>query len=125
MLHLFPVLLALANAEEPAAVDVALGTIRTEAVFTPPDPRQLALGTCLQALPPMTIDADQTIDNALLLQVRVRRGRARLVTVAHVNPGLEPMAPCLERELYRIDWGVKKADLEVPVTITPTGEAAE
>jgi hypothetical protein len=125
MLHLFPILLSLtASAEEPAAVDVVLGPIRTEAVFTPPDPRQLALGTCLQSLPPMTLDADQAIDNALLLQVRVRRGRVKLVTVAHVSPGLEPMAPCLERELYRIDWGIKKADLEVPVTIIPA-EAAE
>ena len=74
---------------------------------------------------PWTLDTAETLDNALLLQVRIRRGRARLVTVAHVSPGLEAMAPCLERELYRIDWGIQKADLEVPVTITPASDVTE
>jgi hypothetical protein len=55
----------------------------------------------------------------MLVQVRIRRGQARLVTVEDVLPGLEPLAPCLERELMRVEWGVRRGDVELPVSVSP------
>lgn len=113
-------------AEPPPPADaeptVAFGPVVSEARVTAPDPADLRLGPCIEKLPPPPALSE---DSALMLQVRIRRGRARIVTAADVAPGLEPLTPCLERELLRVDWGVKKADVELPVTVAPVASDDE
>ncbi|MFT4974723.1 MAG: hypothetical protein ACI8S6_000606 [Myxococcota bacterium] len=112
-------LLSLAIAEEPEPIHhVTIGPILATEVS--PDPASLRLGPCLAALPSPQPAADNLDrDSALTVQIRIRRGRVQLVTVSDLRPDMAPMTPCLERELARVDWGIQRGDLEVPVTVHP------
>lgn len=57
------------------------------------------------------------------LRVEVRRGKARLVSVASVTPGMMDFLPCIHNELAAIDWKVRRADFDLRVV--PAAEPRE
>ena len=84
-----------APVEEPtAAVRLSVGAIETVTRKERVEPRSLELAPCA------TLPADRAPNPAagtVVLQVVVRKGRADLVTVASADPGVEWLAPCLQR----------------------------
>jgi hypothetical protein len=54
-----------------------------------------------------------------VFQLTIRRGQARLVSVAQASPGLEPLSPCIQTTLASIDWGVRKGTFSLPVLHAP------
>lgn len=111
------------NAAEEPEVDLppvlTLGPIVSSANLDVQPPAALRLGSCIEALPAPRRGPAWQSDQALMVQLRLKRGRARLVTVSDVPKGLEPLRPCLERELAAVEWPVKRGTLEVPVVLEP------
>ena len=121
---ILPLLLALASAQE-AAPDVeplpptviVLGPVSYTASRDAPGP-ELALDTCATLARPTYDRASPPADGRVLLQLKLRKGRASLVTVTEVDDGLSWLTPCLKRELAAVEWPVRKGRAEVPVRVT-------
>lgn len=58
---------------------------------------------------------------ALVFEIRVRRGKVALATLASADPHVAAFGPCFERELVAWSWPVRRDDLRVTVRI---GDAA-
>lgn len=106
----------------PAAATIAVGPIESVAYKERVQLKGLALDTCLEA--PQLPVTSAPGGGQLVLEVVLRRGKASVVTVASVDPGLEWLTPCLKRELAAYEWPVKQGKLAVPVTVTSTTEEA-
>lgn len=98
----------------PAGVRLSLGTIESVIHKERVEPRSLELAPCA-TLPPER--APNPAAGTLVLQVVVRKGRADFVTVASADPGVEWLAPCLQRQLATVEWPTKRDTVTVPVTL--------
>jgi hypothetical protein len=98
------VLVGLAFADDPSAAD-----------SIPVEPIAAVLKTCTTVEPPAV--ASRPVSGALLLQVRVRRGRVAVVTTVEADPGVAPLGQCFERELVGWGWGARRGRFDVPVIV--------
>ena len=79
---------------------------------------QLTLNRCAPLPAHLHTPANRPEDGRVLLQLKLRKGKATLVTVTEVDKGLDWLTPCLERELAAVEWPIRKAKLEVPFHVT-------
>ena len=96
------------------AIRVTVGPISSVAKLAPVDTSGLQLTSCVG---PHTEPMRDEPNGTLVLEVRVRRGKAALVTVASGDPSVTDFAPCFVRELTAYPWPVKHAVLTVPVYV--------
>lgn len=103
-----------ATAAAAPAIPVTVGPITSVAKLTPVDASGLQLTTCVGPhVEPLRDEPNGT----LVLEVRVRRGKAALVTVASGDPSVADYGPCFVRELTAYPWPVKHGVLTVPVYV--------
>lgn len=80
-----------------------------------------ALGPCFTT-PPPRFEMEGAAGRAVF-EIRVRRGRVAIVSTTTIDPRLEPLRSCFERELAAWDWGVRRATIALPLQIAPVPEA--
>ena len=73
----------------------------------------LTLTAC--SVPPPPALAGTPPSGVLSFSVVVRRGEVKVVTSAPVDPSLEWLSPCLERELASHEWDRGRHEVEVRV----------
>ena len=68
---------------------------------------------------------DQSIGWAEV-RIEVRRRQVRLVSVASASPGMEGFIPCIRRELALVEWGRRRADVDLRVApgVAPSAASA-
>lgn len=115
---LVSLLLTMALAQEaPAEPIFEVGPIAFTAVKEAPTP-QFAFDTCAAMAPTPPLAARSSPpDGQLVFQLTFRKGRVELVTVAHTEPHLDWLTPCLKRELAHVEWEIRKGKAEVPVHV--------
>lgn len=83
---------------------------------------ELELTSCIAGAASAPVQPARATSGAVELRVTLKRGKVRLVTATTVDPGLEWLAPCLERQLAAHAWPLKQGVLRVPVTLGLPGE---
>ena len=96
---------------------IEVGPIRFERTIDAPPP-PLSFDVCIA---PSVVDRGPVtlpVDGRVLLQIKLRRGKAALVTAAEVAAGLEWLTPCLSRELAAVEWPVRRGTAQIPVHVS-------
>lgn len=109
-MHLILLFASLAAAAEPTLLSDPVLSLPTR---TPVAVEGLSFSTC--ALAPVIAPAPAS--GTVVFQVRLRRGNVSLVSVMSADPGTVSYQSCMERVLASYDWPVRRAELEVRVTV--------
>jgi hypothetical protein len=100
----------------------ALGQERSEAEKSLISTDDLRLERCLDAPAAPRQGTDRAPTGSLDLRLTIRRGKVKLVTASAVDPGLEWITPCLQRQLAAHEWPVDKDVLDVHIELGLPGE---
>ena len=118
-MSLLLLLAATALAEGDPAVVSEATVQRSFAIVSQETVPGLDLRVCAaQSPPPRAAPPAETA--ALTFQVVLRRDRVRAVTLSDVEPGLEWLTPCLERELTSFEWPWRRGKHDVTLEVQPT-----
>lgn len=103
--------------EASSAVSLEVSPMQFLSLKDAPQPA-LSFDRCIAMTPPASA-AGRTNppDGQLVFQIKIRRGRIAVSSLASADQGLDFLTPCLQRELAAVEWPVKRAKGEVEVTI--------
>lgn len=103
--------------EEAPELVVELGPVHFLAERDLPVPA-LTFDRCVGLTPPGSMSGrTNPPDGQLVFQVKIRKGKVALSSVASSSTGLDFVTPCLQRELASVEWPVKRAEGEIHVQV--------
>lgn len=108
--------------EPPAPPAIAVGPVLNVAQKEIIGVGTLELAPCVAVAASAPAQPARATAGAVELRVTLKRGQVRLVTATTVDPGLEWVAPCLERQLAAHAWPLDRGVLKVPITLGAPGE---